>query len=99
MAPGCLPPDPPEARRTRKVDTRRKVLIGAIVIMRIEQGQGRFPEAGLRAWLEEGLTRDDDRALFERPARTRSGEPPKWVRVSPSPPEVQVPPVTRPGLR
>ena len=55
-----------EAQRIRKTDTRRKVLIGAIVMARIEQG--RFPEAELRAWLKEGLTRDDDRALFELPA-------------------------------
>ncbi len=57
-----------EARRTRKVDTRRKVLIGAVVLARIEQG--RFPETELRAWLDEALTRDDDRVLFDLPART-----------------------------
>lgn len=56
-----------EAKRTRKVDTRRKVLVGAIVLARIEQG--RFPEAELRAWLDEALTRDDDRALFELPMK------------------------------
>lgn len=56
-----------EAKRTRKVDTRRKVLVGAIVLARIEQG--RFPEAELHAWLDEALTRDDDRALFDLPMK------------------------------
>ncbi len=54
-----------EAKRTRKADTRRKVLIGAIVMARVEQG--RLPEAELHAWLDEALTRDDDRALFDLP--------------------------------
>jgi len=56
-----------ESRRKRRADTRRKILIGAIVLARIEQG--RFPEDELRAWLDEALTRADDRALFELPAR------------------------------
>lgn len=54
-----------EIKRARKEDTRRKILIGAIVMARIEQG--RFPKADLRAWLDEVLTRPDDRALFELP--------------------------------
>lgn len=55
-----------EVKRARKEDTRRKILIGAIVMARIEQG--RFQEADLRAWLDEALTRPDDRSLFELPA-------------------------------
>jgi hypothetical protein len=55
-----------EARRERKADTRRKILVGAIVLARIEQD--RLPEADLHAWLDEGLTRADDRALFGLPA-------------------------------
>lgn len=56
-----------ETRRNRKEDTRRKILIGAVVMARVEQG--RFPEADLRAWLDEVLTRPDDRALFELPSK------------------------------
>lgn len=52
-------------RRQRKEDTRRKILIGAIVLARVEQG--RIPAADLTAWLDEALTRQDDRALFELP--------------------------------
>lgn len=52
-----------EARRIRKTDTRRKILIGAIVLARVEDS--RLPEAELRAWLDEALTRAEDRALFD----------------------------------
>lgn len=52
-----------EARRIRKTDTRRKVLIGAIVLARVEQG--RLPETELRGWLDEALTRLEDRTLFD----------------------------------
>jgi hypothetical protein len=54
-----------ESRRARKDDTRRKILVGAIVLTRVEQGL--LPESELRAWLEAALTRADDRALFELP--------------------------------
>jgi hypothetical protein len=52
-----------ETRRTRRDDTRRRILVGAIVLAKIEQGQ--FDESQLRQWLDEALTRTDDRALFE----------------------------------
>jgi hypothetical protein len=51
-----------ESRRERKADTRRKILVGAIVLARVERGD--LPEAELRQWLEAALTRVDDRALF-----------------------------------
>jgi hypothetical protein len=51
-----------ESRRERKADTRRKILVGAIVLARVERGD--LPEAELRQWLEAALTRDDDRRLF-----------------------------------
>ena len=35
-----------ESRRSRKTDTRRKILVGAIVLARVERGG--FPEAELR---------------------------------------------------
>jgi hypothetical protein len=52
-----------ETRRSRRDDTRRKILVGAIVLAKIEQGE--FDDSRLRQWLNEGLTRADDRALFE----------------------------------
>ena len=51
-----------ESRRKRKDDTRRKILVGAIVLARVERGK--IAEAELRRWLDGALTRSDDRALF-----------------------------------
>jgi hypothetical protein len=56
-----------ESRRSRKEDTRRKILVGAIMFARVEQG--RLSEAELRGWMDEALTRPDDRALFDLAAR------------------------------
>ena len=51
-----------ESRRSRKADTRRKILVGAIVLAKVERGE--IAETELRRWLDGALTRDDDRALF-----------------------------------
>ena len=51
-----------ESRRSRKADTRRKILVGAIVLARVERGE--ISESDLRRWLDGALTRSDDRALF-----------------------------------
>ena len=55
------------AKQERKADTRRKILIGAIVMAKVQQKA--MDEKLLRGWLDEALTRDDDRALFELPAK------------------------------
>jgi hypothetical protein len=52
-----------ESKRTRKADTRRKILVGAIVLAKLDQGE--FDKAQLHRWLDEALTRPDDRALFD----------------------------------
>ena len=51
-----------ESRRERKADTRRKILVGAIVLAKVEHGE--MDRALLERWLEQGLVRDDDRQLF-----------------------------------
>ena len=56
-----------ESRRARRDDTRRKILVGAIVLAKVEQGV--VAESVLRGWLEGALERADDRALFNLPAR------------------------------
>jgi hypothetical protein len=56
-----------ESKRARKADTRRKILVGAIVLAKIDQGE--FDQAKLHGWLDVALTRPDDRALFDLPAR------------------------------
>jgi hypothetical protein len=50
------------SRRARKDDTRRKILAGAIVLAKVDQGE--LDPKQFRAWLEAALTRADDRALF-----------------------------------
>lgn len=52
-----------EAKRTRQQDTRRKVLVGALILGRVERGE--WPREKLLAMLDATLTRADDRALFE----------------------------------
>ena len=52
-----------ESRRERKADTRRKILVGAIVLAKVDQGA--MPESQLRAWLDAGLRRSDERRLFD----------------------------------
>ena len=51
-----------DSRRTRREDTRKKVLVGAIVLARVARGE--LAETELRAWLAAALTKPEDRALF-----------------------------------
>jgi len=51
-----------ESQQARKADTRRKILVGAVVLAKVQQGE--IAEAQLRKWLDGALTRADDRALF-----------------------------------
>ena len=51
-----------QTQRERKANTRRKILVGAIVMAKVEQQV--LDEKLLRGWLDQGLTRADDRALF-----------------------------------
>lgn len=49
----------------RKIDTRKKILLGAMVMNRMEQGF--FARETIREWMDSYLTRDHDRALFDLP--------------------------------
>ena len=55
-------------KQERAKDTRRKVLLGAFLIHRLEKGQDGFSKDQLPAWLKKELpgfiTREDDAALF-----------------------------------
>ena len=53
------------SRRARKDDTRKKILAGAIVLAKANQGE--LDPKLFRSWLDQGLTRADDRALFDLP--------------------------------
>ena len=50
------------ARRSRKDDTRRKILAGAILLAKVESGD--FELRTFKRWLDKALTRKDDRELF-----------------------------------
>ena len=56
-----------ESRRSRKNETRKKILVGAVVLDRVQKAQ--FDKAELDAWLDLALTRPEDRELFDLPIR------------------------------
>ena len=51
-----------EAKRSRQEETRRKVLVGAVVLAKLEDGS--YPEAEFTAMMEAALSRAEDRKLF-----------------------------------
>jgi len=55
-------------KQDRAKDTRRKILLGALVLYRLEKSGDEEFSKGLGAWLRRELpgflTRDDDKALF-----------------------------------
>ena len=51
-----------ETKRQRKADTRRRIPVGAVVMANV--GQKVMDKKLLRTWLNEALTRADDRSLF-----------------------------------
>jgi hypothetical protein len=54
-----------EAKKKRADDTRRKILVGAAILARVESGK--WPKDKMTEMMGEVLTRADDRALFELP--------------------------------
>ncbi len=51
-----------EVKRSRQDETRRKILVGAIVLAKLEDGS--YPEAEFTAMMETALIRNEDRKLF-----------------------------------
>jgi hypothetical protein len=56
-----------DAQRERKAETRRRFVVGEVVLAKVEQGE--MDRGQLRAWLDQALTRQDDRALFDLPPK------------------------------
>jgi len=52
-----------ESKKKRAEDTRRKILVGAAILARVESGK--WPKDRLMEMMGEVLTRSDDRALFD----------------------------------
>jgi len=55
-----------ETKAQRANDTRRKILVGATILAKVERGE--WPKDKLLAMLDTSLTRADDRSLFDLPA-------------------------------
>ncbi len=56
-----------EAQREKKAETRRQFVAGAVILGKVREGV--LPESQFRGWLDEVLTRPDDRALFDLPPK------------------------------
>ena len=55
-----------ESKAKRGQDTRRKILVGAAILAKVERGE--WPQDKLLALMDVSLARPDDRALFDLPA-------------------------------
>jgi len=54
-----------ESKKARAADTKRKILVGAAVLSKVEAGD--WPREKLQALLNTALTRNSERALFDLP--------------------------------
>ena len=61
-----------ETLRERKAETRRQFVVGSVILAKVQEGV--MDPMQLRDWLDQTLTRRDDRALFHLPPKD---EPPK----------------------
>lgn len=57
-----------EAKRKRAEDTRRKILVGATILARVQRGE--WSESKMLDLLDRELTRPEDRALFGLPEKS-----------------------------
>ncbi|MBY5830423.1 mobilization protein [Rhizobium leguminosarum] len=66
-------------KQERAIDTRRKVLIGALVLHRLEHDRDVQFAGGIAEWLRRELpkflTRDGDRDLFDDLLKRQANEP------------------------
>ena len=60
-----------ERKRQRSDETRRKILVGAVILAKVEHGE--WPKERLRELMDQALTRADDRALFGLPTLSEEG--------------------------
>ena len=51
-----------EGRRTRREEMRRKFLVGAVVLAKVEAGE--IEESMLKQWMRPALSKPEDRDLF-----------------------------------
>lgn len=55
------------AKRARHEELRRKILAGAVLLAKVETKE--FDAVVLQRWMDQVLTRADDRALFGLPVK------------------------------
>ena len=58
-----------KSRQTRQAETRRKFLVGAVVLAHLERDA--IAKTKVRQWLDDSLESVEDRALFDLPPVTR----------------------------
>lgn len=58
-----------ETKEERAKDTRRKILVGAVILAKVDRGE--WPKEKMLAILDKELTRIDDRSLFELPGQNK----------------------------
>ena len=56
-----------ETMRERKAETRRQFVVGSVILAKVQEGA--MDSMQLRDWLDQTLTRRDDRALFHLPPK------------------------------
>ncbi len=56
------------AQRERKAETRRRIVVGTVIMAKAQRGEIE-PQQLLR-WLDQELTRADDRQLFGLPGKS-----------------------------
>lgn len=61
-----------EQKEERKRDTRRKVLVGAMILGKVDSGD--WPEDRLMTAMDDYLDRDHDRELFGLPPKAKTGQ-------------------------
>lgn len=62
-----------ELRRERNSETRRKILVGSVVLAKVREGE--IAERDFRDWMDRALSRDGDRALFDLAMVAKDGDP------------------------
>ncbi len=58
-----------ESKQKRAADTRRKILVGAAILAKVERGE--WPKDKMLEMMGQQLTRADDRALFDLPVKEK----------------------------
>jgi hypothetical protein len=53
------------SKKMKAIDTRKKILVGSLFLARVERGE--VSKIALDEMLNVGLTREDDRLLFDLP--------------------------------